>query len=939
MKKQDTTLSKTELQVLHVIKEFLHELEAERALRAVSLEASFEKDLGIGSIERAELFHRIEKAFVVQLPDKLIAEAEIVRDIIPAITEANPPGRIHYHEFFPLLEESTVLPDNYDTLVAVLSAYAEKEPERIHLYLQHDNGKEKIIRYGALYEKALKTAKGLQAVGLQPGETVAIMLPTCEDFFYAFFGILLAGGLPVPIYPPVRSDRIEEYAKREAKILRNAEVRVLISFLEIQTLNRILRNFIPSLKAVMTVTELCTAGMEFRAPLLKGDNNALIQYTSGSTGDPKGVLLTHNNLLANIRAIGQAIEIKPTDVAVSWLPLYHDMGLIGSWLGSLYFGIPITIMSPLAFLNHPERWLWAIHYHRATLSAGPNFAYELCVSKIDDQVIEGLDLSSWRLAFNGAEAIYPKTIKNFTRRFSFYGLKPETIFPVYGLAESSVALTFPPLNRPAQIDRLQRNRFNQDQIATPCTDHEKNCIEFISCGKPLPQHEVQIVDAHNKVVAERVIGHLQFRGPSALQGYYRNPKATQKIHQDGWWESGDLAYMAEGEIYITGRQKDIIVKAGRNLYPQEIEEITGQTAGVRKGCVVAFGVVNPKTGTEQLIVVAETREQQLQQQEKIIDEIIQNITVSIGDPPDKVILVPPKIIPKTSSGKLQRSSTKTLYVAGKLTKKQSPTWLQFVKLFLLGGLNKAKRVGSKAMRLLYTSYAFLLFLLTVLPVWLLLFILPNPAARRVTKLWARNLLRVLGCPLSIRGEKNLQKHRRTIYIANHMSYLDTFVLAATLPDDVLIVGKKELLKMPILNTFLRKLGHPTVERMDFLESMADTNFIIGKLMAGRSILLFPEGTFSYAAGLRPFKLGAFKIATETDTAILPIAIRGTRQIQRGSSMLLRPHRVHVWIGQPILPRSKDWREATRLRTVSRVEIGKHCGENLLDMVATTPANE
>jgi fatty-acyl-CoA synthase len=933
----DQSLTKTELQLLQITKDLLFELESERALRAISLDASFEKELGIGSLERAELFHRIEKAFVVQLPDRLIAQADNLRDLIPAIKEANPPGRIHYHEVFPIVEESGVDPLKYTNLVDILQQYAEKEPQRVHIYLQDELGKEKIIRYSDLYEKARKTAKGLQQLGLHPNETVAIMLPTCDDFFYAFFGVLIAGGLPVPIYPPFRSDRIEEYAKREAKILKNAEVCILISFTQVKTLNKILRNFIPSLKTVVTVTDLMKSSHTLSPIYLTGHNNALIQYTSGSTGDPKGVLLTHNNLLSNIRAIGQAIQIKPTDIAVSWLPLYHDMGLIGSWLGSLYYGIPITIMSPLSFLNHPERWLWAIHYHRASLSAGPNFAYELCTTKIEDHAIEGLDLSSWRLAFNGAEAVYPKTIKNFIRRFGYYGLKTESIYPVYGLAESSVALTFPTLYSQARIDRIERDKFNHNQVATPCNEHEKNCVEFVSCGVPLPEHELRIVDANGNEVKERVIGSLQFRGPSSMQGYYKNPEATKAIYHDGWWESGDLAYKADKEVFITGRKKDVIIKGGRNLYPQEIEEITAQVKGVRKGCVVAFGATNSQVGTEQIVVVAETREQRQEQQESIKDKISKQITSAIGDPPDKIILVAPKTIPKTSSGKLQRSSTKELYYQEKLTKKQKPTWLQFAHLFLLSGVKKVGNISRKILRVFYSAYAFIIGVVSLFTLWLLLWFLPQDKAKKATRFWARTVLWAIGCKVSIEGEKHLQRKQPMIYVSNHTSYLDTVVLTAILPPDVLIVGKKELLKTPFLRHFLKKLGHLTVERTDYLESMSDTSLIIAKLSEGKSILLFPEGTFSYATGLRPFKLGAFKIATEISSPICPIAIRGTRQILRGTNLLLRPHRINIWVGRQLHPREKGWREATRLRTVIRIEIAKHCGENVLDIDSFRPA--
>lgn len=936
MKKQPSSLSTTETQVLHIIKEFLRELDTERALPSLSLESEFLEDLSIGSLERAELFSRIEKAFVIQFPDTLISKAVKIKDIIPAIEEANPPGRMHYNQFFPPIEQSLIDPASCKTLVEVIKNHAEQEPTRIHMYLQDELGREKIIRYGALYEKAVACAKGLQYLGLNPHETVAIMLPTCEGFFSAFLGVLLAGGLPVPTYPPFNPDRIEEYARRESKILRNAEVKILISFAEVQILNTIIRNFIPTLKTVVTVEELQNFDHPLKEVSVRSSDSALIQYTSGSTGDPKGVLLTHDNLIANIRAVAQAIDVKPTDVVVSWLPLYHDMGLIGAWLGCLYYGVPITIMSPLSFLTHPERWLWTIHYHRATLSAGPNFAYELCVAKIDDHVIEGLDLSSWRLAFNGAEAVHSKTIRNFIRKFSPYGLQPGSIYPVYGLAESSVALSFPRLNHPIRIDKVQRDAFNHEQMAVPCAPNDKNFIEFVSCGRPLPGHEIKIVNHAGQEAPERAVGNLYFRGPSAMQGYYRNPKATEAIYHNGWWDSGDLAYIADDDIFITGRRKDIIIKAGRNLYPQEIEEITGQVKGVRRGCVVAFGVSNPKTGTEQLIIVAETREKRSPVHERLVNDIIEQITRTIGDPPDKIVIVPPKTIPKTSSGKLQRSSTKDLYLQGKLTKRSTPTWIQFVKLISLSAWKRFNKLLGKLGRYIYTGYVFILATLTILPMWVLLWLLPQRTARKMVRIWARNFCRLIFCPIDVEGEQHLTE-KKVIYVANHMSYLDSLVLTGILPDSVLFVGKKELARTPIIKHFLDKLGYLTVERLDFIESIADTNYMVTKLLEGNPIMLFPEGTFSALPGLRPFKLGAFKIASETGSPLCPIAIQGTRFVQRGSSMLLKPHRIKVWIGRLILPRSKDWREATRLRTVTRIEIAKHCGENILEITSSSPA--
>src|SRR5439155_5874926 len=247
---------------------------------------------------------------------------------------------------------------------------------------------------------------------------------------------------------------------------------------------------------------------------------------------------------------------------------------IASWLCSLYFGFPITILSPLDFLSRPERWLWAIHNYRATLSAAPNFAYELCVRKIDRSALEGLDLSCWRAAFNGAEPVNPDTLTRFSQRFEPYGFRPETLLPVYGLAESSVALTAPPLGRVPRVDWVDRTAFEQNQQAEPWNSSNRPALRFVSVGLPLPGHEVRVVNDQDNPVAERQQGRIQFRGPSTMAGYFRNPAATQQVFLEGWLDTGDLGYQAEGELFITSRLKDIIIKGGRNLYPQEVEEVT-----------------------------------------------------------------------------------------------------------------------------------------------------------------------------------------------------------------------------------------------------------------------------------------------------------------------------------------------------------------------------
>lgn len=921
-----------EQKILEVVRAFLIESKLERAHHALTVNALLERDLGIGSLEKAELFYRLEKTFNVRLSEKTLIEAKSIGDLIQAISIAQPPQQILSYEKMPTLAAVDIDLSDAETLIDVLVKYAQATPNRTHIYLMNENSQEKIITYGQLFEKSKAVALGLMQHGLKPNETVAIMLPTCEEFFYVFFGILLVGCIPVPIYPPFRLDRIEEYAKRETSVLSNAEVRLLITFQKAEGLSKLLHPFIPSLLAVVTTDSLLNFSGEFVAPVLEGENPALIQYTSGSTGVPKGVLLTHQNLLANIRATNKAGELKPDDVGVSWLPLYHDMGLIGAWLGSFYRGTPVTIMSPITFLSHPEQWLWAIHYHRATLSAGPNFAYELCVRKIDEKNIEGLDLSSWRIAFNGAEAISPKTIASFTKKFEPFGFKPETFFPVYGLAESTVALTFPPLNRKPRIDRVKRNALEEKQQALPADATTIDYLEFVSCGFALPEHEIRIVDENDNVMPERRVGSLQFSGPSAMPGYYRNPDATKAIYHQGWWDSGDFAYIADGEVFITGRKKDVIIKGGRNLYPDAVEMITGQVPGVRKGCVVAFGVNDIKLGTEKFIIVAEVQTKSAEELADINAQIIEKISDSMGLPPDEVVLVPPKTIPKTSSGKLQRSACKQMYVQNKLVKRRLPLWLQLSKIFFTGLSKKIIRHSDAIIKFFYGVYVGVLLLLSIPFIWVTALLASRTFTAKTLKIWAKLLFKLTGCSLTVVGENNLSKNEAMIIVANHASYIDALVFLALLPENVVLLGKKELLKVPLVGTIFKKLDYLTVDRAGFLQNVTDVHHIHLTLQQGRSIAMFPEGTFTYATGLRPFKPGAFKIAVDLQKPVCPMAIQGTRNILRDGSWLPRPGSIHVTIGEAIMPRENGWHEVIRLRTETRNYIAQYCGEQIIDLV-------
>src|SRR5215468_10153669 len=660
----------------------------------VTLDSALERDLGFDSLGRMELLLRLERAFGVQLPEQVLATAEVLRDLVEAVHKASLGTGLRV----PTVVETGVseavdgIPTGATTLIEVLDWHVRVHPQRRHITLYVEDEHSEEITYGGLHASAEAVAAGLQARGLQPGQTVALMLPTSRDFFLGFYGILLAGGIPVPIYPPSRLSQLEEHLRRQMRILSNAEAVMLLTVPEAKPLARLLSAQVEKLHRVVTVSELSADGGTAVRSRVQAHDIAFVQYTSGSTGNPKGVMLTHANLLANLQAMGQAVQITSTDVFVSWLPLYHDMGLIGAWLGSLYYAYPLVLMSPLAFLARPVRWLWAIHKHRGTLSAGPNFAYDLCTRRIDDRDLEGLDLSSWRVAFNGAEPVSAVTLARFSECFAPYGFRPEAMAPVYGLAEAALGVAFPVLGRGPHVDAIQREPFMRSGHAVPSDKHDPTALHFVACGQPLPGYQIRIVDATGHEVGERQEGRLEFQGPSTTSGYFHNAEATGRLFHGAWLDSGDLAYMVGTTVYLTGRAKDIIIRAGRNIYPHELEEALGDIAGVRRGCVAVFGSPDPVSGTERLVVLAETRETAPDALAQLRTQVEAVATDLLGTPPDDVVIAPPGSVLKTSSGKLRRAASRERYEQGTLGKRPRAVWWQMIRLACASVLPQVRRV-------------------------------------------------------------------------------------------------------------------------------------------------------------------------------------------------------------------------------------------------------
>jgi 1-acyl-sn-glycerol-3-phosphate acyltransferase len=912
-----------------LVRDLVWELHPEMQRRVtVTLDSDLDRDLGLDSLGRAELVLRIDRAFKVRLPDQLLADASTPRDLLQALVAAAPHSAAAMEALPPELTElpEIVAPFSEATLIGVLAHHVHSHGERPHVLLWHSEDEVQTISYAELDRDSRAVAAGLIERGLGPGDRVAIMLPTEAAFFGAFFGVLYAGGVPVPVYPPFRRAQVEDHLRRQAAILRNAGASLLIIGSEIRKLGQLMLGLAEDLRHVETVKELSRVGATGE-PLPAGpDTIALIQYTSGSTGDPKGVVLTHANLLANIRAMGEALAASSSDVFVSWLPLYHDMGLIGAWLGALHYGVPTVIMPPLAFLADPGRWLRAIGHHRATLSAAPNFAYELCCKSVRDEDIEGLDLSSLRMFMNGAEPVSPATIARFTARFAKFGFPPKAMAPLYGLAENSVGLTCPPVGRGPIVDRVERSALSGKGQARTAQPGDATALEFVACGRPIAGHEIRIVDEVGVELPERTEGRLQFKGPSATRGYFRNEEKTKALFDGEWLESGDRAYIAGGDVFITGRIKDIIIKAGRNIYPQELEELVGSLEGVRKGCVAAFPSTVGGVGTERIVLLVETRLTEPSKIEALRTRIVEVATTQLDMAPDEVVLAPPGTVPKTSSGKLRRSAARALYESGSLSKKGYALWWQLTRLSLSGLGHRARRLQRRIFDLLYAGYWWALLVAGASMAWSAVLLLPSRDWRhQVIHNVARSFLWLTGLSPKVEMEEPIRE-RGVLLAVNHASYLDPLLLSAVISGPLSFVAKEELAGQRVAGPFLRRIGTLFVRRTDVEGGVEDTRKVLEASLSGERIVSFPEGTLTRMPGLLGFHVGSFLVAVEAGIPVVPIVISGTRSALRGGQWFPRPSNINVHIGEPVRPDGSDFSAAVRLRDAVRARMLALCGE-------------
>jgi fatty-acyl-CoA synthase len=528
------------------------------------------------------------------------------------------------------------------------------------------------LSWGELRLQALAVGGALRAAGVERADRVALVFPTCEEFFAAFFGTLLAGAVPVPLYPPVRLGRLQEYLVRTARMLDAAGARLVLAEPRIRRfLGEAVAPVRPAL-GCLTLAELAAAAEGAGAapvPAAGGDV-ALVQFSSGTTVAPKAVALSHGALVSQVEVLSACWpdEEGLRHSCASWLPLYHDMGLIGCVFPALARDATLTLLPPEVFVARPALWLRAIARYRATISPAPNFGYSFCLNRVADAEMEGFDLSCWRAALNGAEPVAPAVLRAFAARFARWGFSPASLTPVYGLSEAALAVTFSALGQPFRSGRFDREALAREGRARRV--EEERCargVEIVSVGRPLPGFRLSLRDEAGRDVAAGGVGRVWVRGPSLMDGYLGDPEATARTLVDGWLDTGDLGVLDGGELYLTGRAKDVIILRGRNHSPAEIEQAVDGVPGVRAGCAVAVSWLPDGASGEVLALFVERSRRATAMAAAAMPESCREAVLgATGLVVERVEVLEPGSLPRTSSGKLRRSEALRLYLEGGL---------------------------------------------------------------------------------------------------------------------------------------------------------------------------------------------------------------------------------------------------------------------------------
>lgn len=548
----------------------------------------------------------------------------------------------------------------------LLQRHYEQTPEKVILYLLHAGQPDRPITYRDLIHGAAGYVQTLRKHGIQPGDVVILILQHGIDLVYAYFGAILHGAIPSIM--PFLTEKLlpERYRADLTSLIAVTRPTAIITYPEFENeVRAALKPGEDSVKALLLTTQAdsprppefgACAGLERRP-----EDIVLLQHSSGTTGLQKGVALSHQAVLNQLEAYSQAIRLCAEDVFVSWLPLYHDMGLIACWLMPILLGNPLVLLSPFDWVRAPYRLFQAVSRYRGTLSWLPNFAYNFCAQKVRERDLEGVDLSSWRAISNCSEPVRWESHQLFYERFRAYGLRYEALATCYAMAENVFAVTQGGIDRPLVFEDIDRDSLQIERVAR-LAQPGRPSIRMLSCGSPIANTEVCILDEKGKPLPERHVGEVALRSNCMLTGYYNRPDATEKAFLDGWYLTGDYGYRVGEELYVTGRKKDLIIVGGKNIYPQDLEMLAYEVPGVHPGRACAFGVFNEAMGTEDVVMVAEVDTEDPTERQKIAEQIRAVVTRGSAIALRYVHVVGKHWLVKTSSGKTARLANKEKFL-------------------------------------------------------------------------------------------------------------------------------------------------------------------------------------------------------------------------------------------------------------------------------------
>lgn len=547
----------------------------------------------------------------------------------------------------------------------ILKTHYETRPEQTCLVMQHAGKEDLPVSYRELLHGAAGWAALYREHNIQPGEVIILIMQHSTELIYAYFGAILHGAIPSIM--PYLTEKLapDRYRADLTSLVGITQPAAIVTFPEFEGEVRSALHKGDSVRAVILTGQDAPTAPDFSQ--LHGlernpEEIVLLQHSSGTTGLQKGIALSHRSVFNQLDAYSRELKLTPEDIIVSWLPLYHDMGLIACYLMPLLYGVKLVLMSPFDWVRAPYRLLQSVSKYRGTLSWLPNFAYVFCAEKIRERDLEEVDLSSWRAITNCSEPVRIAAHEKFAARFAPQGLNPAALMTSYAMAENTFAVTQSGMYGPVVVDRVDREGVQMDWDARPATDG-RDALRLLSSGRPIANTRVRIFGQNGQPLPERKIGEVGIQSDCMLTGFFHRDDLTKQSFISDWYLTGDFGYVADGELFVTGRKKDLIIVGGKNIYPADLEQLAMEAEGVHAGRVVAFGVFSEESGTEEVVIVSEVNTEDPADCDRIANEVRQKVTRGSAVALRHVYLVPPKWILKTSSGKTARLANKEKYLA------------------------------------------------------------------------------------------------------------------------------------------------------------------------------------------------------------------------------------------------------------------------------------